>query len=169
MSYETILYDVSDRIATITLNRPEVLNAVSKQMQRELYEAFTSAEKDEDVGSFQRMVARSEIGSEVSIGLLRDGEAIKLAVRVGAKPKVVPDEQETDFGFTVQEVTDALYRSHRLTQREVLLRAHEGAAVREVAVELPLEDLRALERDPKTGQIVRHASPPERGHGSAPR
>ena len=39
MSFETVLYDVRDRIATITLNRPEVLNAVSKLMQRELYEA----------------------------------------------------------------------------------------------------------------------------------
>ena len=49
MSFETVLYEVGDRIATITLNRPEVLNAVSKQMQRELYEAFMNAEKDEQV------------------------------------------------------------------------------------------------------------------------
>ena len=49
MAYETILYEVEDRIATITLNRPEVLNAVSKLMQRELHEAFMSAEQDERV------------------------------------------------------------------------------------------------------------------------
>ena len=49
MSYETVLYDVSDRIATITLNRPEVLNAISKLMQAELYDAFMSAEKDPEV------------------------------------------------------------------------------------------------------------------------
>jgi enoyl-CoA hydratase/carnithine racemase len=49
MSYETILYDVSEKIATITLNRPEVLNAVSKPMQRELFDAFTRAEKDPEV------------------------------------------------------------------------------------------------------------------------
>ena len=36
MSYETVLYEVEDRVATITLNRPEVLNAVSKLMQQEL-------------------------------------------------------------------------------------------------------------------------------------
>ncbi len=30
----------------------------------------------------------------------------------------MPDEQETDFGFTVQEVTENLYRSHRLQQHE---------------------------------------------------
>jgi enoyl-CoA hydratase/carnithine racemase len=49
MSYETVLYEVSERIATITLNRPEVLNAVSKLMQAELLDAFMSAEKDPEV------------------------------------------------------------------------------------------------------------------------
>jgi enoyl-CoA hydratase/carnithine racemase len=46
MSYETILYDVRDRIATITFNRPERLNAVSPQMVQELGEAYAAAEAD---------------------------------------------------------------------------------------------------------------------------
>lgn len=29
MAYETVLYDVADRICTISLNRPEKLNALS--------------------------------------------------------------------------------------------------------------------------------------------
>lgn len=48
-SFETILYDVSDRIATITLNRPEVLNAISPLMARELKDAYAAAEADPDV------------------------------------------------------------------------------------------------------------------------
>ena len=32
MAYAEILYDVSDRIATLTLNRPEKLNAWTNQM-----------------------------------------------------------------------------------------------------------------------------------------
>ena len=46
---EEILYDVDGRIATITLNAPERLNAISRQMQRELVEALEEAERDHGV------------------------------------------------------------------------------------------------------------------------
>ena len=49
MEFETILYDVADRIATITLNRPDRLNAVSPLMVRELRAAYAAAEADETV------------------------------------------------------------------------------------------------------------------------
>jgi enoyl-CoA hydratase/carnithine racemase len=49
MSYETILYEVDDRIATITFNRPERLNAVNEQMIDELNDAYARAEGDDDV------------------------------------------------------------------------------------------------------------------------
>jgi enoyl-CoA hydratase/carnithine racemase len=48
-AYETITYEVDDRIATITFNRPDQLNAVSPQMIRELRDAYASAEADEAV------------------------------------------------------------------------------------------------------------------------
>jgi enoyl-CoA hydratase/carnithine racemase len=51
MPYETILYEVTDRTATITLNRPERLNAISRQMIKELNEAYQAAEEDNDVWS----------------------------------------------------------------------------------------------------------------------
>jgi enoyl-CoA hydratase/carnithine racemase len=49
MDFETILYDVDDRIATITLNRPDQLNALSPGMITELRTAYAAAEADDDV------------------------------------------------------------------------------------------------------------------------
>ena len=49
MSYETILYEVENRIATITFNRPDRLNAVSELMIKELNDAYARAEGDDDV------------------------------------------------------------------------------------------------------------------------
>ena len=49
MAYDTILYEVSDRILTITLNRPERLNAFTEQMRVEMTDALDRADADDDV------------------------------------------------------------------------------------------------------------------------
>ncbi|MEI9984970.1 MAG: crotonase/enoyl-CoA hydratase family protein [Aliidongia sp.] len=49
MSFETILYAVEDGILTITLNRPEKLNAFTNRMLHELIEAFDRADADDAV------------------------------------------------------------------------------------------------------------------------
>ncbi|MEZ5167027.1 MAG: enoyl-CoA hydratase/isomerase family protein [Acidimicrobiales bacterium] len=49
MTYDTILYEVADRTATITLNRPDKLNALSPEMIDELRHAYAAAEADDDV------------------------------------------------------------------------------------------------------------------------
>lgn len=48
-NYQTILYDVSENIATITLNRPDVLNAVNETLGRELQEALKAAGQSDEV------------------------------------------------------------------------------------------------------------------------
>ncbi len=48
-SYDTILFEKRDRIATVTLNRPDRLNAVSEEMTDELLAVFTEIEKDDEV------------------------------------------------------------------------------------------------------------------------
>jgi len=50
MSFETILYEKKDRVLTVTLNRPEVLNAFVPAMGAELLQAFHQAEDDDGVG-----------------------------------------------------------------------------------------------------------------------
>ena len=49
MAYETILAAKSDGVAVITLNRPEVLNAMNLQLVTELDQAISEAEGDDDV------------------------------------------------------------------------------------------------------------------------
>jgi len=49
MGYEAIGYEVDQRVATITLNRPEALNALSPAMITELRTAYAEAEADDDV------------------------------------------------------------------------------------------------------------------------
>lgn len=47
--YEHILYDVSEAVATITLNRPDKLNAYIPAMGGEVVQAFTAARGDDGV------------------------------------------------------------------------------------------------------------------------
>ncbi len=49
MSYNTIIYDVEDGILTLTLNRPEKLNAFTGEMLTEMIDAFDRADADDDV------------------------------------------------------------------------------------------------------------------------
>jgi (E)-benzylidenesuccinyl-CoA hydratase len=44
-----VLYDVSERIATVTLNRPEALNSLDPESLAELNDAFQKANADENV------------------------------------------------------------------------------------------------------------------------
>ncbi|PCG14472.1 MULTISPECIES: crotonase/enoyl-CoA hydratase family protein [Sphingomonas] len=49
MAYEQIIYEVADGVATITLNRPEKLNAFTGTMMAELIAAFDASDADDDV------------------------------------------------------------------------------------------------------------------------
>ncbi len=48
-AFEQIAYEVSDHVATITLNRPEKLNAFTATMGREFIAALDLADADDDV------------------------------------------------------------------------------------------------------------------------
>lgn len=50
MSYTTLDTDLNDRILTVTLNRPEAMNAFTVRMANELVDVFNQASMDDDVG-----------------------------------------------------------------------------------------------------------------------
>ncbi|HEY7106860.1 MAG TPA: enoyl-CoA hydratase-related protein [Acidimicrobiia bacterium] len=50
MELTTVLFDVADRVATITLNRPDARNAATFEMEEELVHCFGEADRDPDVG-----------------------------------------------------------------------------------------------------------------------
>jgi 2-(1,2-epoxy-1,2-dihydrophenyl)acetyl-CoA isomerase len=47
--YETVTYEVRSGVALITLNRPQVINAINDQLSSELYDAFKQVERDAQV------------------------------------------------------------------------------------------------------------------------
>ena len=49
MNLENLLYDKAEGIATVTINRPDILNALNAQTMAEFDEVFKDAEKDGDV------------------------------------------------------------------------------------------------------------------------
>lgn len=49
MSYESLLYEVSEHVATITFNRPEKMNTWNAQVASELSEAMLKANTDDEV------------------------------------------------------------------------------------------------------------------------
>jgi len=69
MQYQEILYAVDERIATITLNRPDRLNAFTPRMCVELVDAFRQADGDDEVravivtGAGRAFCAGADLGS----------------------------------------------------------------------------------------------------------
>lgn len=49
MSHETIITSVEDQVATLTLNRPDALNALNRQLMLELTQTLTSWEQNDEV------------------------------------------------------------------------------------------------------------------------
>lgn len=64
MAWETVLYEKTDNIANITLNRPEKRNAQNMRLIAELDEAFKEADKDPEV----RVIVLSAAGPSFSAG-----------------------------------------------------------------------------------------------------
>lgn len=71
MTYETILFDVSEGVATLTLNRPDKLNSFTAKMHEELADALKRVRNDEAVrcllitGAGRGFCAGQDLGDRV--------------------------------------------------------------------------------------------------------
>lgn len=106
MTHEEILYSVDGPVATITLNRPDKLNAFTNRMLKEIIAAFDASDADDDVravvvtGSGRAFCAGADLsgggdtfakgGSDVSArsGVVRDGGGL-VALRIFESKKPV--------------------------------------------------------------------------------
>jgi 2-(1,2-epoxy-1,2-dihydrophenyl)acetyl-CoA isomerase len=77
MPYTTLLTDLSDAVLTVTLNRPEVLNAFNDEMAAELLDALKQAERDAAVRCLVLTGAGRAFCAGQDLGALRSrGEAV---------------------------------------------------------------------------------------------
>lgn len=89
--YETILYEVAEQVATITLNRPQVYNALSPTLIKEITEAVQAAEADENV----RVVVLTAVGdkafcsgADLKAGMAA-GMTLGQSLRAGYNPMIL--------------------------------------------------------------------------------
>ncbi|MEE9517839.1 MAG: enoyl-CoA hydratase-related protein, partial [Candidatus Adiutricales bacterium] len=100
MEFNTIIYEVEDRIATVTLNRPDRLNAWNVEMMSELIEAFGLADTDDDV----RVIIVTGAGRGFCAGADLSGGPSFTGRKVEA-PTGVPRDKAGQFTLTVFENT----------------------------------------------------------------
>ena len=86
-TYEDILYEVKDGVATITINRPQVLNAFRVKTVNELISAFRLADNDRRVDPAERSARLHDAAHDGDAGL---GHADRIAALEGTGRKADP-------------------------------------------------------------------------------
>ncbi|MFC2004051.1 enoyl-CoA hydratase [Chloroflexota bacterium] len=90
MNYSTIIYEKKDRIAKITLNRPDVLNAINITMREEFSQAVDDAASDENIG----VLITTGAGRAYSAGMdLKESGGILQGMKVGKAGIVSPSDK----------------------------------------------------------------------------
>ena len=127
MKFNTLQYDVSDYILTLTLNRPEKLNAFTVEMANELVEAFNYASLDDNV----RAIVVTGAGKAFCAGMDLSIEGNVFGLDEALVPTLEDMEQRLDDPEIVNGVRDtggrvtlAIYNC-----RKPVIAAINGAAV----------------------------------------
>ena len=117
------------------------------------------AEEEEDLGVFQRLVARVAPGTETRVLYLRNGAAEQTEIVIGEQPKLEGEEFETEFGFHVKEITDRIARAHRLLSKRgaIVTFVADGSPAREAGLLVGDVIVRVEERDVASVADLREA------------
>src|ERR1043166_4365409 len=107
MRYETILTDVAENILTVTINRPDKLNALNTAMIHDLIDAFDQADADDAVRAIIVTGAGRAFcaGADLSTGARTfDREARpdrpQIPDRRGGRPALFPANERDGGGGT---------------------------------------------------------------------
>jgi len=93
MSHEEILMDVSDRVATLTFNHPERMNAWSSEMEAALRESLAAAVQDPNV----RAIVLTGAGRGFCVGA-QMGRLAAVGATSVASPSSIPGARAGNFG-----------------------------------------------------------------------
>ncbi|MDW4498170.1 enoyl-CoA hydratase [Sulfitobacter sp. D35] len=72
MAYETIIVDVDNHVALITLNRPSAMNALNDELLGELAEALAAAQENEKVRCIVLTGSEKAFAAGADIAMMRD-------------------------------------------------------------------------------------------------
>lgn len=111
-TYDTILYDKQRHGVLITWNRPETLNAISRQLEHELAEALVEAERDPEV----RAVVMTGMGRAFSSGYDIGGERPELTWPSGIPKGQSAAEQLDHWRTRSHTETDKLLQIWELSK-----------------------------------------------------
>jgi enoyl-CoA hydratase len=119
MNFGTVLYESKERVATITLNRPERFNAISETMPEDLAAAFGHANKDDSV----HVLVLTGAGR----GFCGGYDLKAYAEKPGANPAIqeMPWDPMIDYGFMSRCTQNfmSIWRCHK----PVIARVHGDA------------------------------------------
>lgn len=98
-AFEEALYEVEDGVATVTLNRPDQLNALTERMRREIVEAVAEAERDPAVTGVVLTGAGRGFCAGVDMGALQGFSDAGGRTGESAPPPREPGNPEGDPDF----------------------------------------------------------------------
>ncbi len=104
MSYNNIKYEVDDRIAVVTVNRPEVLNAMNAETNAELKAAAIAVSKDESVAG---MIVTGE-GDKAFMAGADINELAKASILEGRETSISGQDTLTVFELMGKPVIAAI-------------------------------------------------------------